>query len=402
MCLDLEDLEINLMNRLEDNNKYYINMFNILIALMLTEYIVSALLALVNLYVIVPLVAIMLFILIGKEPVEDKFMLNVFFILAVYIWLISGKEFIFIPQAKALLDLNENILYWFKEGHMHAIRLLIAYPGYIISRFCSIELNVGFGYYCILIFALFFRDLIILQRNIKAKTDIRIVYLMSGIFVMLLIFVMNGRIIFSFFGISIIIINNLKIWSGMNLNHGLLWSYVAGIVFSMVSSGTMLVSIAIAILGVILSRHFKEVLKSKILYLYLILASPVIYFFSKYIVLMIKKNIDYFGGGISGVINMLSHGVGKILLVDNIILASIIVIGGICVLIINLAFIVQLYKNKSAIFPVAVSCNISLYGSLFGISTGITFLVSAAAIITRYAAGFIVWDINSSNGRKKC
>lgn len=78
MCLDLEDLEINLMNRLEDNNKYYINMFNILIALMLTEYIVSALLALVNLYVIVPLVAIMLFILIGKEPVEDKFMLNVF------------------------------------------------------------------------------------------------------------------------------------------------------------------------------------------------------------------------------------------------------------------------------------------------------------------------------------
>ena len=45
MCLDLEDLEINLMNRLEDNNKYYINMFNILIALMLTEYIVSALLA---------------------------------------------------------------------------------------------------------------------------------------------------------------------------------------------------------------------------------------------------------------------------------------------------------------------------------------------------------------------
>ena len=126
MCLDLEDLEINLMNRLEDNNKYYINMFNILIALMLTEYIVSALLALVNLYVIVPLVAIMLFILIGKEPVEDKFMLNVFFILAVYIWLISGKEFIFIPQAKALLDLNENILYWFKEGHMHAIRLLIA------------------------------------------------------------------------------------------------------------------------------------------------------------------------------------------------------------------------------------------------------------------------------------
>ena len=57
-----------------------------------------------------------------------------FFILLVLLNL-KTIDFIFIPQAETLLIGNDSVFYWFSQGHYHAIRLLVSYPGYLFHQY---------------------------------------------------------------------------------------------------------------------------------------------------------------------------------------------------------------------------------------------------------------------------
>lgn len=56
-------------------------------------------------------------------------------------------EFPMFPQAASLYDINEDAFYWLKAGHVHAIRLLIVYPGVVLSNLFGFETDLGVTIY---------------------------------------------------------------------------------------------------------------------------------------------------------------------------------------------------------------------------------------------------------------
>ena len=122
-------------------NKLFINIIIILFLAIMFLFVIpqmgSAIIAMILLNMII------VFIL----PFKDLFSKILGFLYSLLLLLfVQGNliEFEFFLQAYKLLIDNTYLLHWFSEGHVHAIRLLIAYPGYIISKVFAIELNIGF------------------------------------------------------------------------------------------------------------------------------------------------------------------------------------------------------------------------------------------------------------------
>lgn len=302
---------------------------------------------------------------------------------AYYILLIAAVffgilNFNFMPQAKVLLDDNNNLLYWFRSGHMHAVRLLIAYPGYILSTLFKCDLNVGYGYYSITIMWLLALIVYKISKFYCTKNRYYIVNLITILlWNFMLSMVMNGRINFAFLGISISIYYSTLMKKNIRIKkYKQLCMILIGFLLSTVSSGTMIV-VSFYLLVVILLNINKEIALFNIKFiclffpLTLILGYPII----KYIVMMIRKNIVYFGG----IINMLQHGVGRVLPMYNSVVTILVVSIAVEILLLNYFIVIKLLKND--IFELILASNIALYGSLFGISTGTLILVPIIVLI---------------------
>lgn len=349
---------------------------------LLVEYILFFIAVMTGNYYIIPFFAILIIIMLSKNDTVHNLSVQLFFVTAVCALFLLNKEFVFIPQAQTLLDWDTNLLTWFKEGHVHAIRLLIAYPGYIISALCKIELNQGFSLYCVFVFTMLYSNLISVIKKLIKKIELVPFYnILCLIYCMILFMIMNGRIVFAFCGISMILKCNAELWVDGKFNFITVVKIGLGILLTTVSSGTLVVGCIVIFLGILLSKNFKGIIAKKWLWIIGVLLLPAIYIFGKYVMVMIRKNIDFFGGGIDGIINMLQHGVGRIIPLDNNILFIFFIIDGILILAVNSILIYYLYKKNLEIFPAIVAFNVAIYGSLFGLSTGTTCLVGLFPIL---------------------
>lgn len=339
------------------------------------EYIFSVLMWNAGIYSMIPLL-VYFSIYMTQTSIIEKLYINLFMIASLLIYFVIGKEFDFLPQAEALLNNNTNLLYWFSQGHVHAVRLLIAYPGYIISEWLTIGLDDGFGYYCIAIFLLFYRNIIeIIKKYIYNKKNALLYYAFSCVLVLALFCLMNGRIIFAFYGLSLILLVNMQLYNGIDFSLKHLTMMIIGLILTMVSSGTLVVGTANIICGIVFSNQLRIILRKKWVWAIGVFCLPMIYIFIKYLMAMINKNVEYFGGGFYGIINMLQHGLGRYLHIENTYdLIGIMLVGGLIV-ILNALIVIRWYILNSRILPIILSFNISIYGSLFGLSTGTTSII---------------------------
>ena len=292
-------------------------------------------------------------------------------------------KFNFMPQAYALLQSNDNVIYWFVEGHFHAIRLLIAYPSYIISVYFNVPLDLSYSYYCSIIFSMIY---VFLASNInfyfRKKENLLHCYLAVVFFILVLALIMNGRICFAFLGFSMLIfemgniyfIKTPRKWIRRYIN------VIIGVILSTVSSGTMVVCVSFTIL-MFFARviKFKVVQKSSLRFIFLCaLGLPFIVKGVEYVWIMIDKNIVFFGGGFSGIINMLQHGVGRIFGAPSGLMVIWLVVTGVIVLIINIIVLISLRNNEY--FPLFLGINIAFYGMFVGFSTGSLMLIPLAIL----------------------
>ncbi len=95
---------------------------------------------------------VILILLLYRSGLYAKGIVLLYYLILIVLLKGGGLSFDFIPQAKALLDLDQNVIFWLQLGHPHAIRLLLAYPGYIVSQVCDIDLNIAFSYYVVILF----------------------------------------------------------------------------------------------------------------------------------------------------------------------------------------------------------------------------------------------------------
>ncbi len=285
-------------------------------------------------------------------------------------------EFPMFPQAAVLYASNEDVFYWIKIGHVHAIRLLIVYPGALLSKLLGIELNLGVTIYSasLLILIMYF---MMRMMNIN-KLENRISAIMSGFLVLALSYFMNGRLIFVFFGISLLALYELKFREDKVSIFMMQMVTIISIIFTMVSSGTMFVAFVYAVM--IIPYRWKKLgtFNKKRLFIVILLVSaiPIIAIFVPYLIKMTERNIIFYGGGFQGIINMVNHGLGRIVNTNNTLLVLSLFISGAIVVVTN----VYLFKRKiirrdHPNLPLFLLVNLSAYGSIFGLSTGLTAMI---------------------------
>lgn len=233
-------------------NKLFINIIIILFLAIMFLFVIpqmgSAIIAMILLNMII------VFIL----PFKDLFSKILGFLYSLLLLLfVQGNwiEFEFFLQAYKLLIDNTDLLHWFSEGHVHAIRLLIAYPGYIISKVFAIELNIGFSYYCVTMFTVMYLiiiDTVLKFKKSRLRYDSETKMFFALIPFLILPFIMNGRLIAAFLGFSILIHLFVALFHGQS-RMGSIKKFLIGclgLVLTMVSSGTMSVALVYCLFSV--------------------------------------------------------------------------------------------------------------------------------------------------------
>lgn len=291
-------------------------------------------------------------------------------------------EFPMFPQAADLFAINEDVFYWLRGGHLHAVRLLIVYPGVMLSKLFGLKLNLGITIYSASLLVLI--QYFMMRMMYINKLENRISAFMSGLLIIALSYFMNGRLIFVFFGISLLALCELK-FREKEISVLMLQIVTAvSLVFAMVSSGTMFITFAYAVM--IIPYRWKKLYRANERRLFagilLVSAIPIIGMFIPYLIKMIEKNIIFYGGGFQGTINLINHGLGKIVNTNNkLLVLSLFTIGVIVVAVNIYLFKYKVIRTDQLNLPLFLLVNLSLYGSIFGISTGLTALIPLMVLI---------------------
>jgi hypothetical protein len=191
-------------------------------------------------------------------------------------------------------------------GHPHFFRYLIAYPGFLLES----ELpNLGFSIYVSLFFAInvvLLRRLSLLCQDREPPVWAWAIFLLAHMF-------MNGRgvIAWTAWLLCAILCLRMSRHEGGGMKHLLL--LIATCWLAAVSTGVFIVTVATLLLFYFQYRK-RAMKRSKLsIFLTTLLGVPMFAIVADYFWVALQKNVEFYGGGLSGVLNMLQHGVGMVL-----------------------------------------------------------------------------------------
>lgn len=333
----------------------------------------------------------------------DYMIFCIFFFLIFLLVKVDFINFTFMPQAKVLLDIDTNLFHWFAKGHMHAIRLLVAYPGFIVSEVLNISLDEGYTYW--VAFIMFLLG-IVLYKTTKIYCDRNEFYILNGSLILVCVvglsIVMNGRINFAFLGMSLLLYYATMLKKDLQLSKfRQLIIILITIPLSAVSSGTLVVLQCFMLVIIILNiKNKKAIFNIGVIVAYLPFLFIIVLPLIKYVLRMINKNITFFGGGFTGIINMLQHGMGRILPVDNKVIVILLVFIAFEAIMLN--YIILLKIHRTDIFYIFTAINIGVYGSMFGISTGTVICVPVIVLLCVFIDRSVIIKKEVIDGKQSC
>lgn len=282
-------------------------------------------------------------------------MFKIFFIFLCYLFILIGVfDFNLWPQVIELydssLDFKELVL------HPHGMRFLLVLPIFIVSD--GYGVHYDFVFTMITPFILLFTVLLILKQVLHFKKNIlatqkRMLFLLLSIVVMFLASYMNGRILFSLLGFSMVSYT-LVCWDGLGgIKKTVL--IILSLFLMSVSSGTLMIGI-ISISLFVFYSIVKKGFKKNILLVFFILIG-LIYSFPL-LEILVMKNIDYYGS----IYLMLDHGFGQVLtLFEPVVLFGLVSILVLTVLI-QMFFIFLYKKYLILLYLLAVSISVGIFG----------------------------------------
>lgn len=274
--------------------------------------------------------------------------------------------FNFIPQAETLLGNDPIDL--LMSGHQWGPRYFISYPAVLMAEWFDLYLDQAFTLYCVF----FLYGITVAFSKLGANYSQRhelVFGLVAIAAVTALSLVMNGRLIPAYFGITIILLIQMSVFKKNSFFSvkQLILMFV-GFFLSTVSSGTMMVSlIQLIIVTMFLLRKngFKinDVFKAAVVYGFLFG-----YVMGPHVLLMVNKNLNYFGGGIEGIRYMLIHGLGQFFVNNKGLLIIVVTAAPFAYVIYKKVY--KLLTNHDALTkPILICIPISLSCGLFGLST---------------------------------
>ena len=298
------------------------------------------------------------------------FMTACLFVVLIRTGMISFPMF---SQAAYLFSQNEDLCFWLESGHVHAVRLAIVYPGVIIGRWLNKDVDYGVTLYSAMLMILIVYFMLRMMHVNKMEN--RVGALFSALFVLALSFLMNGRLIFTFFGISLLALYELKFREREVSVVTLEIITAICVFFTLVSSGTMMVALGYVVLITPYRWSKAQSTNERVLLVLILLvaAIPVAYIFVPYVIVMLMRNVNFFGGGFQGAINVIHHGLGRFIDTENMALVLVLLFAGVIVVMANIyLFRREIIRKNHPDLPLFLLANLSIYGSVFGISTGLT------------------------------
>jgi len=261
------------------------------------------------------------------------------------------KEFRAWYQVQKLWFSSEPLLsFW---AHLHFSRTLVVSPGlWLEDRMPS----YGFSYYCTVFW--FLNSCLWLSINRKIKTT-KPSFLAWILFMMVHVF-MNGR--------GVIVWTSWLVCISLCLDFSRAYEPVKW-VKSRILVALLLATVTTGVFIVVFCSLVFFLIKNKIDLRKLcsmgglVLLMPMVYLSISYFLRAMEKNLDFYGGGLSAVFDMLQHGAGKFLFFENknyylLIAVLILVVGG----------MLALWIKRT--LPPSMRCLllISLLGGMFGFS----------------------------------
>lgn len=298
-------------------------------------------------------------------------------ILLLILVIFNLKQFSLWPQVTNLWESGFELKDVFQNPH--GLRYLLVYPFFIIAEYTNIDYDVIFSFSSIILFYIILKLNLNLLSYFSIENNISI--LLVSLLYLLLALEMNGRMLFSIIGSSFIIYTSLSNKQSI-LFYPLLF---LSITLSSVSSGTFILSI-LWVFTYLIFAHEKN--KNEVVFL-LTLGFIISFISIPYIILLVLKNINYFGGGITGIYNMLHHGIGKIIPIDPIIIFFIFIYFLISILLSTAIYFIFIRRKinsrnfKILFLFLLLGCVIGVFGaSTFLYSTPI-FILIIAYVVTK-------------------
>lgn len=274
-----------------------------------------------------------------------------------------------------LMDIKSFVLWdqvydlWYKDVnplitffiHPHGPRYLLVWPVFYISSLLSISPNLFFSYVIVFVF---FISLVIFKKSLMINPFFKVTtphFLLSYFLFLFLILLMNGRLIFAILSTCIFL---YLYFSKINLITTFILALVC-LFLSSVSSGTF----TVVLFWIFSYFIFSRISKITDFFYFLPLVLFMFLFSKDYFILVLNKNLNYYGGGIDGVFNMLTHGLGRFLLIDSISIFLILFIFIITSLIIFLILVFSIKVISSNTIMLMFLVVVSFLGGLFGFST---------------------------------
>lgn len=259
-------------------------------------------------------------------------------------------------QVIDLWDAGVSPLLLAVTGHPHFFRYVTAYPGFLLEE---VYPDIGFSLYI----SLFFAFNVVLWRKISLLLMVRSPSLVAWMVFLAAHFFMNGRGVIA--------------WTGWLLCVSLCLGLVRGEAFGVrsfllvaiscwlaaVSTGVFIVVVvAFVVFYVQYRRRTQRRLLRKMLAW--AAAAPLLGYITQYLVLAIQKNVDFFGGGIEGVIHMLAHGMGRVLFGSE--LSAVLIVAAAAFSLLFLVFLVKMRRRPFT--PLEKLIGFAVGGGLFGLT----------------------------------
>ncbi|QDQ86240.1 hypothetical protein FMZ60_00515 [Alcaligenaceae bacterium SJ-26] len=272
--------------------------------------------------------------------------------LSVFVVVTGLKEFSAWPQVQDLW--SPDIPLYDLIGHPHFFRLLVVSPGLIIEDWLP---GYGFSLYC----AFFCVVNAVLWSGISVKCKKRGPSLLAwGLFI-LAHAAMNGRGVIVWTAWLSCVSLCLDMSVAYKPVRWLKVRMLASLFFATVSTGVFVV-VFCAIVFFFSSRLRSQGVRLKIFgVLAFFVLAPVFYMGVDYFLTAIEKNVAFYGGGLTGAVNMLRHGVGRVFFAD----------GGVGVMLATMAFplavlLLVLWVKGFFRDPMMKLLFMALLGGLFG------------------------------------
>jgi hypothetical protein len=196
-------------------------------------------------------------------------------------------------------------------NHAHALRYALVYPIYWIAEEMGLDANFVFSVFVVFVFLiislLLARSIAYFRRGVNLWLSSALVL----VFLIALSMLMNGRLVFGFLAYSLMFYSVLVFLekSSKRIDNRALILMTSALLISSVSSGISisLYLILFSFLGLyFIISFFNQTFKERSYnYLYLIV---IFITYTPIMVLLISKNVNYYGGGIEGAMAMTQHG----------------------------------------------------------------------------------------------